>query len=224
MNRVLAVDTATKRLNIAVKNGTEIYSKSINEGFAHSENIIPTIDELLNRAGITLKDIELFICTRGPGSFTGLRIGMATLKGFATALNIPLVSIPTLDVYSKNIDRSIVLPVIDARKRSFFTAIYKDGQRETDFLDINPIEITELTKSYSEIYLTGDDAKILYDRLEDSSNFILDDIERDYSSILIDMGVEWYQGNGADSISQGPLYIRKSEAEIDLERRLAENQ
>lgn len=222
MKRVLAVDTATKRLNIAVKCDSKIYSKCINEGFAHSENIIPTIDYLLKEAGISLKDIELFICTRGPGSFTGLRIGMSTLKGFATALKTPLVSIPTLDVYSKNIDKKTVLPIIDARKRSFFTALYIDGSRESDYLDINPSEIMELTKEYPDVFLTGDDAKVLYDRLENTNNFTLDDIERDYSPVLINSGIEWFKKNGADSISQGPYYIRKSEAEIDLEKRLAE--
>lgn len=222
MNRVLAVDTATKRLNVSIKNGDIIASKTINEGFAHSENIIPTIDELLNEVSLKLQDIELLVCTRGPGSFTGLRIGMATLKGFSTALDIPLISIPTLDLYSRGIDQPVVLPIIDARKRSFFTAIYEDGNRVTDYLDIGPVEIQELIKSYSKVFITGDDAALLFDRLDDKTPFELDDVQRDHSKSIIDFGIEYYNEYGADSISQGPMYIRKSEAELELEKRLAE--
>lgn len=222
MKNILAIDTATKLMGVSLKTNDSVISQSINDGFAHSENLLPTIDTLLNKAGIKVVDLDLLICSRGPGSFTGLRIGMATLKGLSQGLDIPLVSVPTLDLYAfdNNNFNGTVLPIIDARKKCFYTAVYRNGLKETSDLDIDLNEILNITKNDNKILLTGIDADIVYEKLKDDSRFALNDnYHRDYSNSLIDIGLSYYEKNGPDSISQGPLYIRKSEAEIMLEKK-----
>lgn len=219
MKNILAVDTATKIMAVALLKDKKVYGLNINEGFTHSEKLISTIDKLMDEAEIKISDIELLVCTRGPGSFTGLRIGMATLKGISTALNIPLISIPTLDLYASG--RSdfdgVVLPVIDARKKSFYTAIFRNGVKDTKDLDLTTEKILNLVKKENNILLTGIDSEMLYNKYTNDNRFILDNrIRENYATELIKLGLQYYKSQGPDNISQGPLYIRKSEAEILL--------
>ncbi len=218
MKNILAVDTATKILTISLKSNNEFYEMIIDEGFQHSEKFIPNIEKILDRASIKVKDLDLLVCTRGPGSFTGLRISMATLKGINTALDIPLVSIPTLDVYAdKKQFSGIVLPIIDARKKSFYTAIYRDSNKETKDLDLTVEDLLDLIINEKNILLTGPDANILYEKVNNDPRFILDNNEQKYGESLINLGLKKFNNDGPDSKDQGPLYIRKSDAEILLD-------
>lgn len=223
MKNILAVDTASSVLGISLKVNEKITSKEINDGFKHSENLAPMIKELISNSGIDISELDLLVCSRGPGSFTGLRIGMATLKGISMALNIPLVSVSTMDLYAYGKDdfNGVVLPVIDARKRCFYTALYRNGNKETEELDINTDEIKNLLKDEQHILITGVDAPLLFSKVEDS-RFTLDNKSQDnYSIELLDLGEIKYRENGPDHIDQGPTYIRKSEAEIHLENKIA---
>lgn len=219
MNNILTIDTATKILAVSLLSNDKIYNTTLDEGFTHSEKLLPIIDSVLIQANIKIKDIKLLVCTRGPGSFTGLRIGMATFKGISSALNIPLVSVPTLDLYAFNKKKfsGIVLPIIDARKKSYYTGIYRNGVKESIDLDLGKDQIIELTKNEKSILLTGPDASILYDLYKADTRFVLDDdISDNYATDLIKLGEIVFIKNGPDDRDQGPLYIRKSEAEINL--------
>lgn len=222
MKNILAIDTATKILAITLFSNNKYNSIILDEGFTHSERLLPSIDQLLNDSHIKIKDIDLLVCTRGPGSFTGLRIGMSTLKGISTALSIPLVSVPTLDIYaySKKDFKGIVLPIIDARKKSYYTAIFKNGTKKTKDLDLSKDKILKLVENNTMILLTGPDAFILYDKCSEISNIILDKNQsNNYTVELIDLGLEQFKINGPDDRDQGPVYIRKSEAQIHLENK-----
>lgn len=225
MKNILAVDTASKLMGVSLKVGDKTYSDFINDGFAHSENLLPMINKLLESGNINVKEIDLLICTRGPGSFTGLRIGMATLKGLSLGLGIPLISVPTLDLYAYGNEnfKGDVLPILDARKRCFYTGIFNAGTKKTDDLDLPLEEILKKLKESDSIFLTGVDAELFYNKVLDDKRFILDkNYLKNYSENLIPLGLELYTNKGADDISQGPLYIRKSEAEIMLEKKSAE--
>lgn len=219
MRNILAVDTASKLMGMTLSSNKKLYQAEINEGFTHSENLLPMIKNLLDEAGIVPSDLDLLICSRGPGSFTGLRIGMATLKGMASALDIPLVSIPTMDIYASSINNNsgVVMPVLDARKRCFYTALYRNKIKESEDLDLNPDEIIDLVQNETSIILTGIDADVLYDKVKSDNRFKLDnEYEKNYSSYMIEIGLNQYKIKGSDSKDQGPLYIRKSEAELNL--------
>ncbi len=222
MKNILAIDTSSKLMGVSLKSGGNIFSDFINDGYAHSENLLPMIDKLLKLASIRQNDLELLICTRGPGSFTGLRIGMSTLKGISLGLNIPLISVPTLDLYSfSNLNfNGVTLPIIDARKRCYYTAVFEDGIKKSDDLDLPVDEIIEILKNKECIFVTGVDAKVFYEKIEDDRRFVLDENpERNYSEDLLTLGLDRFKTYGADSPNQGPLYIRKSEAEIMLNKK-----
>lgn len=221
MNNILAVDSATKILTIVLQSNNKIYETNIDEGFTHSENFIPSLNKILNNANISISDVDLLICTRGPGSFTGLRISMSTLKGISVALNIPLVSIPTLDVYAyQNPFDGVVLPIIDARKKRFYTALFKNKIKISSDLDLDLKAILNLLENEDKVLVTGNDADVFYEQLNKNPKFILDkDIFKLRASSIIDLGIDLFKKNGPDDLNQGPLYIRKSEAEIILNQK-----
>lgn len=106
-------------------------------GLHHAEHLAAVIRDLLADGGLGPADIDLVACAGGPGSFTGLRIGMATAKGFAAARQVPFRAVPTLDIWGAlyAFHSGPVIPAIDARKGRFYAAVYDGGRRLTDDLD-----------------------------------------------------------------------------------------
>ncbi|MDR2864935.1 MAG: tRNA (adenosine(37)-N6)-threonylcarbamoyltransferase complex dimerization subunit type 1 TsaB [Spirochaetaceae bacterium] len=243
---MLAIDCATEILSLALavnmspdaadlREKTKIYSMHIDAGKSHSELLFVVIDDLLKTAKLESRDIDLFVCQRGPGSWTGLRIGFSAVKGFALALDKPYLSIPTLDCMALSVPEAdfegIVLPVLDAKQSRFFWAIYENGKRQTDFLDSAPETISPRITHGKDIWLTGDAAQLLLPRLKES-------LESHYSScgahpesvprIFLDPHFRkgWAEGllnylvknpiiiNKKESVSSVPIYLRKSDAEM----------
>lgn len=216
---ILVFDTATENLAAAIRINNDIFSIKADQGFKHSEKLIPSIEKLFELSGSSIDDIDLIGCTRGPGSFTGLRIGMATAKGLAFGKNLPLVSVPTLDYYSRGYENfeGAVLPVIDARKNRFYTAVYNKGIKTTDYLDATPDEIREAVSTYKKVLFTGPHYRQLLENYSDTEK-VLSDPFADINKIefLIEIAEKLYYNGKADSESQGPVYIRKSDAEESL--------
>ena len=124
---VLAADTSTAINTVAICSGEVVLAESIvDAGRRHSERLLETIQWLLAEATLSLSDIEILAISTGPGSFTGLRVGVATFKGLAAGLRLPLVGVPTLDAMSRllPIPDATVCPVLDARMKEVFAAAY----------------------------------------------------------------------------------------------------
>jgi tRNA threonylcarbamoyladenosine biosynthesis protein TsaB len=130
--RILAIDTSTDYLSIAVTDGARTLARFHRKvGRRHSDLLIPTIKRLIKECGLKLKDIEGLSVGIGPGSFTGLRIAVTTAKGLAHALRIPVVTVPTLDAIAANAGRfrGNICPVLDARKGKLYACLYRsDGK------------------------------------------------------------------------------------------------
>lgn len=109
----------------------------------HTSRLIPAIDRMLKDASLTIRDLDGIAVSLGPGSFTGLRIGIATAQGLAQGLKIPIVGIPTLDGLTFNLSncKDLVCPLLDARKREVYCALYKNGKRLTKYLACEPGEL-----------------------------------------------------------------------------------
>jgi tRNA threonylcarbamoyladenosine biosynthesis protein TsaB len=123
----LAFDTSSKTVAVSILHDDNIlYDDIINNGLNHSETLMPAIHHALKQAGIKIANIDLFACTLGPGSFTGLRIGVSTLKGFVLATGKPAVGVSSLAVLALNIENSsqIICPVIDAGRGQVYIASY----------------------------------------------------------------------------------------------------
>lgn len=221
MNNILSCDTSTGTLHLALRSGGRMYERML-ESFSHSEGLLSQILSILEEAGIGIGDLGLLVCTRGPGSFTSLRIGMATLKGFSLARNIPLVSVPTLEAIAAACPcpGCAALAVIDAKKRRYYLGLYRDGQRLMDDVDGNAGDIADRIAEERNIIVTGPDAPAFYEKLKESadmSTIRLDETPlRPLGAVLIRLGEKRYAENGADDIGQGPVYIRRSDAEEAL--------
>ena len=146
--RVLAVETSTLAGGAALLDGEVVVGEyALDVGATHSERLMGAIDRLLTDAGWTVRDLEGLAVSVGPGSFTGLRIGLSTVKGLALALSIPIVAVPTLVAMAALLPFAAlpVCPVLDARKREVYASLYQwDGagmRRVWDYLAITPADL-----------------------------------------------------------------------------------
>jgi tRNA threonylcarbamoyladenosine biosynthesis protein TsaB len=215
--RILALDTATEVLAIAVEDGSARASLALRRGLQHSPALLPLADRLLAELGLGARDLDLVVCATGPGSFTGIRIGLATAKGISLATGCPLVGVSTLD--------SLALPwrgfpgdvwsVIDARKGRWYAAGYCGGRRVTDYVDLAPGELrARIAAGTGPTLVAGPDAPRFAEGLPGTSATDLFD-----PGAVLRAGRERYEAEGADPRSLTPLYLRQSEAEIEAGRR-----
>ncbi len=130
MPLILNIETSTTLCSVSLaKAGKIIATKEVNEGFTHAENLHVFIEEVLSKAGNSTKDLNAIAVGSGPGSYTGLRIGVSAAKGLAYALQIPLIAVNTLQTMAavavqKNISDILFCPMLDARRMEVYTAIF----------------------------------------------------------------------------------------------------
>jgi tRNA threonylcarbamoyladenosine biosynthesis protein TsaB len=161
---ILNIETATKNCSVSLaKNGETILCKEIAEqGYSHAEKLHVFIEEILKETGIGVTDLNAVAVSKGPGSYTGLRIGVSTAKGLCYALGIPLIAVDTLQVLAKqalsviNYDGGYIVPMIDARRMEVYSAVYDGGLNR-----INDVQAEILTEeSYTDcpetFYFIGD--------------------------------------------------------------------
>ncbi|MBU0895292.1 MAG: tRNA (adenosine(37)-N6)-threonylcarbamoyltransferase complex dimerization subunit type 1 TsaB, partial [Candidatus Omnitrophica bacterium] len=131
--RLLAVDTSTDYLSVAVMSGEKTLARIHKKApRSHSTMLVAIIDRVLKMSGTALDELDGFCLSIGPGSFTGLRIGAATVKTLAFVMKKPVVAVPTLDAIAQNQKkfRGIICVVLDARKNKVYAAVYRsDGKR-----------------------------------------------------------------------------------------------
>ncbi len=221
----LAIDTSTEVLGLCVRKGDAFASLSLRHGLQHAPSLLPLIDRLLREVSLAVAEINLIICSTGPGSFTGIRIGLATAKGISLATSCPVAGVSTLDAfaYPYGSFAGDVYPVIDARKGNYYTALFQDGSRASEYLDIPPGELRRRLLAGGRGLLVGPDAGAIRDRLFEEG----DRKAREKVSCsgfidpraLLQIGEERFAREGAVSESLIPLYLRKSEAEISAGRK-----
>ena len=164
--RVLAVETSTLAGGVALLDGDRLRGEYLLDVRAmHSERLMPAIDRLLADTGWVPGDLEGLAVAVGPGSFTGLRIGLSAVKGLALALAIPIAAVPTLDAMAAALPFADlpVCPVIDARKGEVYASLYRwdgDGmRREWDYLAVSPEALA--TRIGEPVILVGDAARFI---------------------------------------------------------------
>ena len=125
--KILAIDTSSKLCGIALLQDSNILDKiELYEGLTHSEILMPSIEKILKKNNFKISDIDLFVCDIGPGSFTGIRIGIATLKAFSDSLNVPIVGVDALECLANNIDSSsTICSIIDCKNDNCYFALYE---------------------------------------------------------------------------------------------------
>ena len=130
--KILALETSAKSVSAAVvENGAVLASAYQNMGLTHSVTLMPLVDSMLKNAGLTAKDMDLIAAAAGPGSFTGLRIGVSAAKGLAWALELPCCGVSTLEAMAENARafEGTVICAMDARRQQIYNAVFdcRDG-------------------------------------------------------------------------------------------------
>ena len=137
MTYILNIETATKNCSVSIaKEGQTLLCKELaEEGYSHAEKLHVFIEEILKELQLTFTDLSAIAVSQGPGSYTGLRIGVSSAKGLAYALDIPLIAIDTLTILASqvNISDGFIIPMIDARRMEVYSAIFdKNHQTQAD--------------------------------------------------------------------------------------------
>jgi len=160
---ILAIDTSTDYLSLAILKAGRILAKFHEKADRkHSMLLVPTIDKLVKKAKLNIGKIDCFAISVGPGSFTGLRIGITVVKGLAYALEKKIVAVPTLDVIADNAKdfKGIICPVLDARKNKVYACLYKsDGKTVKKISRYLLLPVDELLKKiskYDNVIFLGD--------------------------------------------------------------------
>ncbi|MDA3729997.1 tRNA (adenosine(37)-N6)-threonylcarbamoyltransferase complex dimerization subunit type 1 TsaB [Niameybacter massiliensis] len=195
----------------------------------HSQTIMPMLEHLKGLIGFEMNEIDAVAVTSGPGSFTGIRIGVATAKAMALAIGVPIIGIPTLDVMAHNISfaSEVICPIMDARRNQVYTGIYqwKNGtlEREGDHLAVEIDELLEKLAGRQTIFL-GDGVDVLKgkitDVMGDAAQFAPSFLHMQRASVLAQLACEAFEkGEMVDADEFVPIYLRKSQAERELEER-----
>ena len=219
---ILVLDCAVTKLSIAVKTEDKFISQTYDIGMRQSEILVPTIDEILSKAGITAADLNYSALTIGPGSFTGLRLGISALKAIELAYNVPVYGISSLTIYSYAY-KDFGLPIlacIDANKDKFYACLSDQNSLILEEGDYEVEEIISKLNGLSKVLLAGPDAQKLADIIKENKN----DIEV-LTTKASAMTTEALVAITEDKISKGeatlkdfdgPVYLRASEAELAL--------
>jgi tRNA threonylcarbamoyladenosine biosynthesis protein TsaB len=224
--KILAFDSTAKTASVAVTEDECLLGLyNIENGLTQSELLLPMAEDLLRSLKISFKDIELLAVTAGPGSFTGVRIGISLVKGIAFSNNIPCASVSTLEALMQNISslHGILVPVMDARRNQVYNAIFRSDEsgvaRLTEDRAISIEELADELKNYSgePIYLSGDGYKIAKAKLSELGIKTLDTPkllinQNAYSTALI-AAKKYQNGEIISDTEISPVYLRLPQAE-----------
>lgn len=233
--KILAVDTSATAASAAICDENHIIGEFfINTKLTHSRTLMPMIDSLLKSTETSINELDAVAVNAGPGSFTGVRIGVAAVKGLAFADNIPCVSVSTLESMAYNLLSSdcIVCCVMDARCSQVYNAIFRinDGnvERLCDDRALSIAQLTEALKNYSEqIVLVGDGAELCYNSMKEllenvSLAPLAQRIQRASSTAVI--AARKYRNNEIlTSDELMPVYLRLPQAQRELKKKLEED-
>ena len=227
--KILAIETSTMLGGIAIMDDLSglIAEVRLNVKSTHSERLMTEIAHVLKQAELKVSDIDVFAIAIGPGSFTGLRIGLSTVKGFSYATGKPIVSVPTLEALAWNFPycRHPVCTMLDARKKEVYSALFKweDGGfiRLIDEVSIKVDRVLEDIKLSSDkrVVFTGEGAILYRDKIIEvmGNKAIFASPEKivpspaNVASIGIKKAIK---GEFSEPVSLVPFYIRRSEAEL----------
>ncbi len=228
--KVLGIETSSGICSAALADGEKIKDEiSLNEGLVHSEKLLTLVDKLLKRNRVSIGGLDGIAVSTGPGSFTGIRVGVSAARGLAQGLKAPLAGISSLDglaynaLGTKKVDGGIICPVINALRGEVFTAVYrrvKGGIRrltEYSLIEMDSL-LNDLSNKKEEVYFFGDAVDLHIDLIKSSpGRYEIAGRKIRYASALsiIMAGMkkipESKKGNYTEVL---PLYIRKPEAEV----------
>jgi tRNA threonylcarbamoyladenosine biosynthesis protein TsaB len=230
--RVLSLDSSTEAASIAVIDENKLLGEiTFNFEKQHSVVLMSMIDNLLSNLHIGIDSLDGFVVSRGPGSFTGLRIGMATIKGLCLGSSKPFVSVSSLDslAYNLSFAPGIICPILDALRNNVYTCLYtfKNGNLEpvSDYMAVSIDELIELLKAKDmPVYVIGDAVDKFREKFIESLSevyFAPPHLNLARGSSLGELGIKLLSsGANEDLNTSTPIYLRKSQAEREYDKKM----
>jgi tRNA threonylcarbamoyladenosine biosynthesis protein TsaB len=221
---ILGIETSTKTGSVAVVSEDAVIAQySLNIEVTHSERLMATVDRVLKDIGVSMSQIDGFAVAIGPGSFTGLRIGLSTVKGLALATDKPVAAVPTLKALAWNLPYSAypICPLLDARKNEVYAALYAfDGPAFKQVLPERVVALSLLAEQIKgKTVFTGEGAHLyraeLVKAFGNAALFAPHSTVLPSAAAVAELGLAMIKnGEQADTDSLTPMYIRRPEAEV----------
>ena len=221
---VLAFDTSGSRGSVALMANQRLQAEfTLDSATSYLNRLLAHIDHLMRETGNTIQAVNLIVVSRGPGNFTGLRLGLSTAKGLALAVGCPVVAVNTLDALAANLPFAElpVCPLIDAKKNEVYAAFYQNrpagGPRRSDYLLLSPEALAaHLTQP---VILTGPGLErygsLFQEKLGDQAIFPPPEFRHVRAGVLAGLGLQQFAaGNIPDLDTLTPFYLRPADAEL----------
>jgi tRNA threonylcarbamoyladenosine biosynthesis protein TsaB len=213
LSYILNIETATKNCSVALaKEGKIILCKEIaEEGYSHAERLHVFIEEIIKEVGITFQDLIAIAVSQGPGSYTGLRIGVSAAKGFCYALDIPLIAVDTLQVLASQVTVSsgLIIPMLDARRMEVYSAIFNPKFEKIRAVQAEIITENSFEELQETLYFVGDCAEKCKTVLTKENYIFLDEIKYPSAKEMSGISFEKYQKNETVDVAYfEPYYLK----------------
>lgn len=227
---ILAIDTSNLPLSVAVVNNEKVLGEwTLNVERNHSIRLMPAIRSLLEEVRLSAKEIDLFVVARGPGSYTGVRIGVTTAKSLAWAVGKPLVGVSSLQVLAHQIPffDGVIVPLFDARRGRFYASVYE--WQNGELLEVVPEQVLHkddlvrvLAECNANVLFLGDDVGMqqvyLAEALKEKARFLSPAYHIPRAAHLAQLGYKLYEQGHTEDITFAPTYLQATEAEVNLGR------
>lgn len=230
--KLLSIDTSSEICSVALlENNNLIKELSINDALTHSQKLMPLIKQLLDETNTSINDIDLFACDKGPGSFTGIRIGISTVKAFADAMNKPIIGISSLKALSYNIkDDGYICSLIDAKNNNVYYSLFNHFNNTYtkigDYLTDDISNLLNILKNYNNsIFFVGNGSIVYNDMIKSvlGENAIIKNTSLSATNVGIAAFDVYNSCSDNDYTNISPLYLKKSSAERLLNEKNANN-
>ena len=213
MSYILNIETATKNCSVALaKDGKTILCKEIaEEGYSHAERLHVFIEEIIKEAGITFQDISAIAVSQGPGSYTGLRIGVSAAKGLCYALGIPLIAVDTLQVLASQakVSDGLIIPMLDARRMEVYSAIFTPNFESKRAVQAEIITENSFEDLQEMLYFVGDCAEKCKPVLNKENHIFLEEFKYPSAKEMSFLSFEKYQKNDYVDVAYfEPYYLK----------------
>lgn len=213
MDYILNIETSTKNCSVSIaKGGETIICKEIaEEGYSHAERLHVFIEESLKEARIAYEDLSAIAVSQGPGSYTGLRIGVSAAKGLCFALDIPLIAVDTLKVLASQatISSGLIVPMIDARRMEVYSAIFNSKLEQVRDVQAEIISEDSFESLQEIIYFVGDCAEKCKAILTKGNFVFLEEIKYPSAKEMSALSYEKYKKNDTVDVAYfEPFYLK----------------
>ena len=213
MSFILNIETATKNCSVSIaKNGETILCKEIaEEGYSHAEKLHVFIEDVIADSGISVNDLAAVAVSQGPGSYTGLRIGVSAAKGLCFALNIPLIAVDTLQTLASQaqVSEGKIIPMLDARRMEVYSEVFNAGL-EVERAILAEIITEESFAEYTEtVYFVGDCTEKCQPVLTKENFIFLEDIKYPSAAAMSKISYDKYQKSDTVDVAYfEPYYLK----------------